>query len=45
MLAPKKQKYRKAHKGRVSKNAKRGTEISFGIFIRDRFEIFFISFN
>ncbi len=30
MLSPKKQKYRKAHKGRVPNIAKRGCTISFG---------------
>lgn len=30
MLAPKKQKYRKAHKGRVPSKAKAGIEIAFG---------------
>ena len=32
MLAPKKQKFRKAHKGRVSAKAKAGTMLSFGTF-------------
>ncbi len=32
MLAPKKQKYRKAHKGRVSSKAKAGTMLAFGSF-------------
>ena len=32
MLAPKRQKYRKAHKGRVSSTSKRGTTISYGMF-------------
>jgi large subunit ribosomal protein L16 len=32
MLAPKKQKFRKAHKGRVSSNAKAGTTLAFGSF-------------
>ncbi|MDC0864435.1 50S ribosomal protein L16 [Rickettsiaceae bacterium] len=32
MLAPKKQKFRKAHKGRVSSKAKAGTMLSFGEF-------------
>jgi len=32
MLAPKKQKFRKAHKGRVSSKAKAGTMLSFGDF-------------
>ena len=32
MLAPKKQKYRKAQKGRVPAKAKRGTTLSFGSF-------------
>jgi large subunit ribosomal protein L16 len=30
MLVPKKQKFRKAHKGRVSVKVKRGAEVSFG---------------
>jgi large subunit ribosomal protein L16 len=30
MLLPKKQKFRKAHKGRISTKVKRGAEISFG---------------
>ncbi len=30
MLSPKRTKYRKAHKGRVRGNAKRGTNIDFG---------------
>ena len=30
MLAPKKQKYRKAHKGRVSSKSKAGTMLAFG---------------
>jgi large subunit ribosomal protein L16 len=30
MLAPKKQKYRKAHKGRVSAKSKAGTMLAFG---------------
>lgn len=32
MLAPKKQKFRKAHKGRVAAKAKAGTMLSFGMF-------------
>ncbi len=32
MLAPKKQKFRKAHKGRVSSTAKAGTMLAFGSF-------------
>ncbi len=32
MLAPKKQKFRKAHKGRVSTKAKAGTMLNFGMF-------------
>ncbi len=32
MLAPKKQKFRKAHKGRVAPKAKAGTMLSFGMF-------------
>ena len=32
MLAPKKQKFRKAHKGRVSSKAKAGTMLAFGSF-------------
>lgn len=32
MLAPKKQKFRKAHKGRVSAKAKAGTMLGFGTF-------------
>jgi len=32
MLAPKKQKYRKAHKGRVSSKSKAGTMLAFGSF-------------
>ncbi len=32
MLAPKKQKFRKAHKGRVSSKAKSGTMLAFGSF-------------
>ena len=32
MLAPKKQKFRKAHKGRVASNSKAGTMLSFGSF-------------
>lgn len=32
MLAPKRQKFRKAHKGRVSSTAKRGTTLSYGTF-------------
>jgi len=32
MLSPKKQKYRKAHKGRVSTKAKAGTSLAFGAF-------------
>ena len=32
MLSPKKQKYRKAHKGRVKSKSKSGTELSFGEF-------------
>lgn len=32
MLAPKKQKFRKAHKGRVPPKAKAGTMLSFGTF-------------
>lgn len=32
MLAPKKQKFRKAHKGRVATKAKAGTVLSFGMF-------------
>ena len=32
MLSPKKQKYRKAHKGRVQSKSKSGTELSFGEF-------------
>jgi large subunit ribosomal protein L16 len=32
MLAPKKQKYRKAHKGRVVSKAKAGTMLAFGSF-------------
>jgi large subunit ribosomal protein L16 len=32
MLAPKKQKFRKAHKGRVGTKAKSGTMLSFGMF-------------
>ena len=32
MLAPKKQKFRKAHKGRVSSKSKAGTTLSFGTF-------------
>ncbi len=32
MLAPKKQKFRKAHKGRVATKAKAGTMLSFGMF-------------
>lgn len=32
MLSPKKQKYRKAHKGRVAAKAKAGTMLSFGSF-------------
>lgn len=32
MLAPKKQKFRKAHKGRVASKAKAGTLLSFGAF-------------
>jgi large subunit ribosomal protein L16 len=30
MLVPKKQKFRKAHKGRISVKVKRGSDISFG---------------
>jgi large subunit ribosomal protein L16 len=32
MLAPKKQKFRKAHKGRVAPKAKAGTMLNFGMF-------------
>ena len=32
MLSPKKQKYRKAHKGRVQSKSKSGTELNFGEF-------------
>ena len=32
MLAPKKQKFRKAHKGRVAPKAKAGTMLTFGMF-------------
>ncbi len=32
MLAPKKQKFRKAHKGRVTSKSKAGTMLSFGSF-------------
>ena len=32
MLSPKKQKYRKAHKGRVAPKAKAGTTLAFGSF-------------
>lgn len=32
MLAPKKQKFRKAHKGRVSSKSKAATTLSFGMF-------------
>lgn len=32
MLAPKKQKFRKAHKGRVAAKAKAGTMLNFGMF-------------
>lgn len=32
MLAPKKQKFRKAHKGRVPAKAKAGTTIAYGMF-------------
>ncbi|MFP3011927.1 MAG: 50S ribosomal protein L16 [Rickettsia sp.] len=32
MLAPKKQKFRKAHKGRVASKAKAGTTLAFGSF-------------
>jgi large subunit ribosomal protein L16 len=32
MLAPKKQKFRKAHKGRVTSKAKSGTMLAFGSF-------------
>lgn len=32
MLSPKKQKFRKAHKGRVSTKSKAGTSLSFGSF-------------
>jgi large subunit ribosomal protein L16 len=32
MLAPKKQKFRKAHKGRVQSKSKAGTTLSFGSF-------------
>lgn len=32
MLVPKKQKFRKAHKGRVAPKVKRGDQISFGSF-------------
>jgi large subunit ribosomal protein L16 len=32
MLSPKKQKYRKAHKGRVPSKSKAGNELSFGEF-------------
>lgn len=32
MLAPKKQKFRKAHKGRVAAKAKSGTMLSFGMY-------------
>lgn len=32
MLAPKKQKFRKAHKGRVGSKAKAGTTLAFGSF-------------
>jgi large subunit ribosomal protein L16 len=32
MLAPKKQKFRKAHKGRVAPKAKAGTMLAFGMF-------------
>ena len=32
MLAPKKQKFRKAHKGRVAPQAKAGTMLNFGMF-------------
>lgn len=32
MLAPKKQKFRKAHKGRVTSKAKAGTMLAFGSF-------------
>jgi len=32
MLAPKKQKFRKAHKGRVARKSKAGTMLSFGSF-------------
>jgi large subunit ribosomal protein L16 len=32
MLAPKKTKYRKAHKGRIHGNAKGGTDLIFGAF-------------
>lgn len=32
MLAPKKQKFRKAHKGRVAPKAKAGTMLSFGMY-------------
>ena len=33
MLAPKKQKFRKAHKGRVAPKAKAGTMLNFGMFV------------
>ncbi len=32
MLSPKRTKYRKAHKGRVHGNAKRGTKLNFGAY-------------
>ena len=32
MLAPKRTKYRKAHKGRIHGNAKGGTDLNFGSF-------------
>src|ERR1700691_2593828 len=32
MLAPKRSKYRKAHKGRIHGNAKGGTDLNFGAF-------------
>ena len=32
MLAPKRTKYRKAHKGRIHGNAKGGTDLNFGAF-------------
>lgn len=32
MLAPKRQKFRKAHKGRVSSTCKRGTSLNYGMY-------------